>query len=747
MRSRILARAVALVAAAASLAVIPAGAGSGATGPVPVTFSQGRWVDLQRLGAEPEIRIDSKGNEYVTAPIGIQYATSFLWKSEDGGQGFDLLRATPPLQRPNPSYASGDATMTIMPPAPGSKDDALVWSDLVNLLGLQNAATFDGGNTFPADHWNEYSTDAGPGADRQWLASMQLPNGTERVYEYYDNVDLAGNSIIYSDDYGKSWTVANRDEGLGQPNPGNIVADPVHQKLYMASVSGNDAIVSICDNAGQNCSEATAGSGQGGLANLFDIVAVDTAGNVYITFSDAKATYLSVSTDQGQTWTQTRVSPPDQKATVMPWVVAGDPGRVWVVWYGTPTAGGPSGNAGPWTTYAAESLNALDASPTFRTFSVSPHANHDNPVCEAGIGCTAGIGPIGNTIGGHSEDRNMLDDFSAAIDPRGMLHVAYNDTNNQVTQSSNPQAGGAFIVESEQLSGPSLYASVGDVTPSPDAPSVSSAAVDGSSLHVAGTHSLPPANWATDAAGDALYPRHSTNGPGSNAKPLDLTSVTLSGSGSTFSAHLRVNGAAGIPATADDRPEVYMVFFWTPPGAVYYAAVEYAGGQQVAAWVGQPDPAVVNSAGVPKIVTYQPAPKYTVPTTATLDEDGGGLTIQIPASAIGNPPSGTRFDDVQGFTYVVNGPPGAEALMDEADATPSTSWNVGDPQFPAGTVQLSVDDPTFALPTTATLTDYPGSDWSADLSTAGLTAGQHTLYVREVANGFASEPVSVAFSV
>ena len=49
--------------------------------------------------------------------------------------------------------------------------------------------------------------------------------------------------------------------------PGNIVADPVHQKLYAATLSGAQAIVSSCDANGQNCEEHTAGTGKGDLAN------------------------------------------------------------------------------------------------------------------------------------------------------------------------------------------------------------------------------------------------------------------------------------------------------------------------------------------------------------------------------------------------------------------------------------------------------------------------------------------------
>ncbi|HEY7875165.1 MAG TPA: hypothetical protein VIG64_08590, partial [Actinomycetota bacterium] len=140
--------------AAAAQSAVPRAPLAKVKGKVPIKFGSGNVVDVQRLGAEPELKIDSQGNVYTTAPIGVQYAQSFLWKSEDGGLSYDLLRGAPLIQRPNPGAGSGDATIAFLPPANGGKSDALVWSDLVNLTGLQNAATFDGGNTFPPEYWN-----------------------------------------------------------------------------------------------------------------------------------------------------------------------------------------------------------------------------------------------------------------------------------------------------------------------------------------------------------------------------------------------------------------------------------------------------------------------------------------------------------------------------------------------------------------------------------------------------------------
>jgi hypothetical protein len=85
--------------------------------------------------------------------------------------------------------------------------------------------------------------------------------------------------------------------------------------------------------------------------------------------------------------------------------------------------------------------------------------------------------------------------------------------------------------------------------------------------------------------------------------------------------------------------------------------------------------------------------------------------------------------------------------MDERDASGGTSWNLGDPFLPDGVVQGSVDDPSFANPVTATLTNYPGKRWSLDVSVAGLSSGTHALYVRQVEGGFAGKAASAPFTV
>jgi hypothetical protein len=710
----------------------------------PIKFTPGHVVDVQRLGAEPELHVDSQNNVYVTAPIGIQYAQSFLWKSEDNGDSFDLLRGSPAIQRPNPGAGSGDATFTFLPPANGGETDALVWSDLVNLAGLQNAATFDGGNTFPPEYWNEYATQ--PGADRQWLAGMKIPGtDTTRVWQWYDQVDIGGDSVIYTDDYGKTWVEGQRE--IASANPGNMAADPVNKKLYVTWGEGANVMVAVGGMDANDFKPVKVAQGHGDVATLFTVLDVDTAGNIYVVWSDSgdpRNTYIATSIDQGKTWSEpTVVNPPTQKTTLFPWVSAGDPGRVWVTWYGSAKDVPASDNNGPWNAYASQSLNALSNKPKFKTIKVSDRVNHDNEICLSGIGCTAG----------QAEDRNMLDDFTAEVDPQGMLHVAFNDTNNQVTKSADPEAGGAFIIETRQISGPSLFLKYGNVAPRLPKPRVKSAKVKNGVLKISGTQRMAPGNWAKDPKGDAGDPRHGAGCPCDNNPVLDLKQAWLSSTkkeGGNVVAHFRVNNLPAIEQAATQtggKTPVYQTLFWIG-GNVYYAQLEAVGPGR--AYAGSPGPGVVNSAAVSKIADYTMDPTRTQDIdftyTASDGKKPGKIDLVIPPAAIGDPKAKTKFDRVSFFVHTTSAGPAGETLMDERDGTYSMVWKMGANRKPAGKVQISIDDAKFSHPVTAKLIKYPKKGWARSIDVSKLSRGRHTVYVRTANGAFKSKALKGHFT-
>jgi outer membrane protein assembly factor BamB len=102
------------------------------------------------------------------------------------------------------------------------------------------------------------------------------------------------------------------------------------------------------------------------LAHVFPSIAVDRGGNLYIAFSDGVTSYLTSSTNGGESWsTPVRVNAgADAKTSVEPWVVAGDAGKVNIFFYGTSEANFNSSTA-QWRIYMSQSTNALAHVPTF----------------------------------------------------------------------------------------------------------------------------------------------------------------------------------------------------------------------------------------------------------------------------------------------------------------------------------------------------------------------------------------------
>jgi hypothetical protein len=160
-------------------------------------------------------------------------------------------------------------------------------------------------------------------------------------------------------------------------------------------------------------------SPQVGLNHQFPNVTVDRAGNVYALWSDDRDVYYAVSTDRGKTWSKpVQVNKPPATTAIFPWAVAGDAGKLDVVYYGTsyydgvvPPDNYPSSAA--WYAYFAQNLDALSPRGRFTQVRATPVV-HYGAVCESGIGC--------------SGNRDLYDDFGVAASPlTGMASIAYDD--------------------------------------------------------------------------------------------------------------------------------------------------------------------------------------------------------------------------------------------------------------------------------------------------------------------------------
>jgi hypothetical protein len=125
----------------------------------------------------------------------------------------------------------------------------------------------------------------------------------------------------------------------------------------------------------------------------------------------------------------------------MPWIAAGDNGRVDVVYYGT-NATNPDGtsvdpNIAPptthWNTFMAQSLNANAREPVFTISQVSDHVMHNGSICNLGLLCLLNGG-----------DRSLADFFQVAIGPDGLANISFADNGSSSTH----------VEFARQLSGP-----------------------------------------------------------------------------------------------------------------------------------------------------------------------------------------------------------------------------------------------------------------------------------------------------
>jgi hypothetical protein len=159
----------------------------------------------------------------------------------------------------------------------------------------------------------------------------------------------------------------------------------------------------------------------------------------------ANQVLMSSSTDFGKTWSAPRaVASPTNARAFWPWAVAGDAGKVSVVWYQTNKLADLECQPAELRVMESTITGASSGSPKTQTVDVVGRPIANNNICQNGTTCVA-----------TGEDRRLGDFFTNAVDERGCVLVATGDT----TQP-DPITGGArstslplFV---RQVSGPRL---------------------------------------------------------------------------------------------------------------------------------------------------------------------------------------------------------------------------------------------------------------------------------------------------
>jgi hypothetical protein len=156
---------------------------------------------------------------------------------------------------------------------------------------------------------------------------------------------------------------------------------------------------------------------------------------------------LAYSKDFGRTWSAPiAVASPSNARVFWPWVVAGDAGKVSVVWYQTEPGELADLDCQAAHVHAFEStiLNATSSRRAAQTVDVVGRYVHYGTVCQGGTTCVA-----------TGQDRRLGDFFTNALDARGCVLVATGDTRltDPTTGLAYPTARPLF---SRQSAGPAL---------------------------------------------------------------------------------------------------------------------------------------------------------------------------------------------------------------------------------------------------------------------------------------------------
>ncbi|HEV2686818.1 MAG TPA: hypothetical protein VGW79_09285, partial [Actinomycetota bacterium] len=420
---------------------------------------------------------------YTSTPFGFSTTQSFIYRSDDGRKTFHMIEGNI-AGKPLTCIGGGDTEMKVDPvngtiyfvdlqgltnfSASTSKDHGASWTT--------NCAAVNG--TGVDRQWVGIDSNGGKNAVADGASGGRLYLDYDNANQNTDQTNAGGNALVMNESldgvhYGSFCEAAglpclgppaviSGDEGI----PGNIVVDNVAHSRFEHRVyaihtnnAGTGVMVDYCSGAkGDNTAAKVAAScsdptqvnpdpahvniywhdsvvrkaGHYLTGNLFASIAMDTAGNLYAVWSEYPTNAagdengpgvvkLAVSTNGAQTWSNPiKVSPASLGNNVMPWITAGDPGRIDIAWYGAPQARNAAHEYGPdaldngtWNVYLAQSLNALTAQPSIAVSKVSDHQVKFGNISTQGLG--------------GSPDRSLGDFMQVAIGSQGQAVVSYVD--------------------------------------------------------------------------------------------------------------------------------------------------------------------------------------------------------------------------------------------------------------------------------------------------------------------------------
>lgn len=462
-------------------------------------------VDAQRTEGEPLNFVDQDGNYLDSGPYGFSTGQSWLHRSTDGGNQFNIVSFAG--LRPNSPPGGGDTDHVV--------DDQgdIYFVDLEGLAELSCAVSEDDGNNWSTNQlcvndtvvdrqWFalDNGTNAGPDGNTVFLAYRQTPRGSF-IYSTpgADDPDDPGGGVLYVN------SSADLVNPVSQGAPcGQMRFDSVDRYLYYPCIQGDHVEITRAQIApGQRTGivysnvQAPPSPGGGPVGDLFPSVATDAAGNLYAVWIDETDhnVYYAASQDHGTTWGPVhQINGNDANSNEFMWAQGGAPGNLAVAWLGSSSHldsdfmpswynNRQAATQFKWFGYASLIRNAAGSTPTFSQAKFTDQPSHYGQICNQGLFCTVSMG-----------DRTMADYFSLYLDLDGSMRIVFNDTTSQ--------HHGAHVFEVRQVAGPTAFGTT--------------------------ISKQVPTNPVTDPTGDAQSPHYAPTGTGANRPYLDFTKLELS---------------------------------------------------------------------------------------------------------------------------------------------------------------------------------------------------------------------------
>lgn len=437
MKHRHAARLVVLVAASVLLAGCATEDGGGTDAPPidPVTGLEGAAFGAAvRVGpdvGEPGLAIGEDGTLWAHYPGG-------LHKSMDGGATWQNVPFGP-----QNVIVGGDADLTI------GEDGSLYYTDLEALVAISVFKSSDGGATWVG---NPVASNV-PVVDRQWLLAGPdaARDMAESVYLVFNQL-MTGIKVMKSTTGGIVYDAPTVVQTSQTCYRGNIAVSPVDGTLYIADCDDGGPRAFVSTDGAQSFESRRVADREGFANVLFPIVAVDAAGNAYMTWSEQRDggadVLVSVSTDRGATWSEAAVVNAPGTTAIMPWVEAGSAGRVGVAYYVSPQRAPPQDmpDDAEWFVEYAVSVDAASGAPKFARSRVADDVIQKGYICHQGTACSESLGGPGG--------RNLLDFFQVKADAEGRAHVIWADG---CDGCDSPQTSrSAKVTYASQTAGPLL---------------------------------------------------------------------------------------------------------------------------------------------------------------------------------------------------------------------------------------------------------------------------------------------------